>query len=85
MIDAETAARVTIAQHQRDMDDRRAQEVVEEFTRRWGPDGKDDAARFAGDLHHLMTQLSIRAQRPFIEAAAEVMARQPLPPIVLKS
>lgn len=64
----------------KDERDRRIMEaMMEDFWKRWAPDDKYEAARFASELHSLIRQVYREAQEPAFKQLEAIIRAMPIP------
>ncbi len=75
----ETATAAALRKHDEERDQRRLQLLHEEFRACYAPGDKRERDLFEAALVMLMREVAIDAQKPFTEAAAAALAKQPIP------
>lgn len=58
---------------------------LEHFIKTWAPEHQALRDQFLIELHMLHAKTFMAAQAPFLRAAADAFARQPIPPIAVNS
>lgn len=80
-----TATQDAMRRYDLDRQRERMQLLHKEFREKYAPNDPHERDRFEVDLAMLLREISIDVLKPFQDAAADRIAKTPIPPIFLKN